>query len=215
MLRPHISDDPPPPLPTPPIPLNPPQPLPGWSFVSDTPLYQTVTAGSAFLPALNDVACYNTVVTGTAFFNCMAVGQFGYVVKASYPVASVSNSIASIAQSVVSWNFVNITQVALSSGYLDLYGISWRVSNTPVWPATLLPHAPVEPRRNFLLSWAASPRLHCSRDLSLPAAPHPLRAGTTTWWGTCTGHRPSSGRTTAASRGCRRRPTASSHPPQG
>lgn len=104
------------------------QPLPGWTYYSERPIIQTVSSTSNHLPVLNDVACYNAVVATVAFYNCMAVGRYGYVVKASYPltsIASSTSSIATISSTVTAWSFVNITQVAQTSGYLDLYGISW------------------------------------------------------------------------------------------
>lgn len=115
------------------------QGLPSWSFWSGTnnvngPNVAISNAGASTntyftalnttnnLPGLNDVACYATTVGTAPYYNCMAVGDTGYVVKAQYPAVTVSNTVIT---STTSWTYQNITQVALSSGYLDVYGITW------------------------------------------------------------------------------------------
>lgn len=110
------------------------QNLPSWSYWTGasstavpaaytvTNTYVTALNSSSMLPGLNDVACYATTVGTSPFYNCMAVGDYGYVVKAQYPAVTVSNTVIT---STTSWVYQNVTQVSLTSGFLDVYGVTW------------------------------------------------------------------------------------------
>lgn len=98
-----------------------------------TNVYATAASSSSLLPALRDVACYSSSSPsgGSASYNCMAVGDFGYVVRASYPAVTMSNTVMT---STMSWSAVNVTQVSVPSGFLDLYGITWCDCSAAVSP---------------------------------------------------------------------------------
>lgn len=107
--------------------------LPSWTYYNNAGtgyVINTVDKSSGHLPALNGVACYATSVAGAGYYNCMAVGNFGYVVKAQIPAATVANSFTTISTSIssVTWSYQNVTQVSPQTGYLNIYGISWCAS---------------------------------------------------------------------------------------
>lgn len=132
------------------------QNLPGWSYWSTVYrgtnggsfVYDTVLQGDGMLPALNDVACYQSsnAATGASSYSCFAVGDWGYMVQSTIPYNSLSTGV--IASAAPTWNFVNVTQVAKQTGYLDFYGIAWCVAGFPWTLRASLPD-PLPPRKGL------------------------------------------------------------------